>query len=300
MKNKHAISVIIPTYNRSRLLEYTLKSLALQKLPRDEFEVIVADDGSYDDTRSLVARYQDKMNLRYVFQEDKGYRPASARNKGIILSQSELCLFIDSGVLLDDQCLSAHINFHRAASSPVAAIGYVYGFDQEGADQEKLESVINVEDPSGTISGFRKHNFCPDVREPHYIKYNDRIENLPAPWIFFWTCNVSVKRQYLLEVGMFDESYDGNWGCEDNDLGIRLQQMGIRVTLNRKALSIHYPHYKDMEEKASQGYANCVFFHNKFNTLETSLFLDNYIRNLTNEFVDINAMIYESMALMEK
>jgi glycosyltransferase involved in cell wall biosynthesis len=297
MLNKYAISVIVPTYNRAKLLDHTLRSLALQDLPRDAFEVIVADDGSFDNTRKIVDSYEGKMNLKYVFQEDKGYRPASSRNNGIKVSQGDICLFIDSGVLLDDHCLAAHINFHRNASSPVAAIGYVYGFDQEGADQEKLEAVINVNDPSGTIRSFKQKNFAPDVREPHYIKYNDRIENLPAPWIFFWTCNVSVRRKYLLEAGMFDESYDGNWGCEDNDLGVRLQELGIRVTLNRKALSIHYPHYKDMEEKAAQGYANCVFFHNKFNTLETELFLKNYIKNLTNEFVDINAMIYQTIAL---
>lgn len=49
------VSVVIPTYNRSALLRRTLESLTLQALPAAQFEVIVADDGSSDDTCSVVS-----------------------------------------------------------------------------------------------------------------------------------------------------------------------------------------------------------------------------------------------------
>jgi len=118
---------------------------------------------------------------------------------------------------------------------------------------------------------------------------------MPAPWIYFWTCNVSARRQDLVDVGMFDKNYDGNWGCEDNDLAIRLHQRGIKIVLNRKAASIHYPHDKDMSEKAAQGFINCKYLHKKFNTPETALFLENYLQNLTNESVDINELIQSAV-----
>ena len=65
---KKEISVIIPTYNRSELLEYTLKSLSLQELSKDRFEVIVADDGSTDDTRGLTLKYERLMNLKEILK----------------------------------------------------------------------------------------------------------------------------------------------------------------------------------------------------------------------------------------
>jgi glycosyltransferase involved in cell wall biosynthesis len=299
MKKKQ-IAVIVPTYNRSRLLGYTLQSIAKQDISRDIFEVVVADDGSSDDTRQVVDKYRDQMNLQYVFQRDRGYCPGSARNKGILKANSEICLFVDSGVLLDKHCLAAHIDFHQQSSTPVASIGYVYGFDQEGADQEKLEAMINTDDPSLSIQEFKKKNFCLDVRESHYQKYQDKIEDLPASWIYFWTCNVSVKRKNLLEVGMFDEQFDGNWGCEDSELAVRLQQEGLKIMLNRQATSIHYPHPKNIAEKAVQGYVNCQLFHKKHNLLATSLILENYIDNLTSASFDVNAMISEELATKER
>lgn len=290
MTHQYPISVIIPTFNRARLLGYTLRSLELQQLSKNNFEVIVSDDGSNDNTQEVVNQFRDKLNIRYVFQEDKGYRPASARNKGILHAKGEICLFLDSGILADDQCLQAHVDIHQAAVSQIAAIGYVYGFDQEGTEND-IRPLIDVDNPANTIRKFQQTNFCPDIREPHYQKYNDRLEDLPAPWILFWTCNVSAKRSALMEVGMFDEKFDGNWGCEDNDLGIRLQQHHVKIVLNRKAQSIHFPHEKDMQEKTSQGYANCLYLHQKFNSVETAIFLQNYLQLITNEFLDINELI---------
>src|SRR6185437_9620708 len=75
-------SVIVPTYNRSALLRRTLASLERQRTGGVAFEVVVADDGSADDSRSVVAQFAERLEVRYVFQEDQGYRAAAARNGG--------------------------------------------------------------------------------------------------------------------------------------------------------------------------------------------------------------------------
>ena len=93
-------TVIVPTYNRRRLLELTLDSLAGQDLPRDRFEVLVVDDGSSDDTADVVREFEDRLDLRYFYQPDEGYRVARARNVGIRHARGEICVFVDSGVLL--------------------------------------------------------------------------------------------------------------------------------------------------------------------------------------------------------
>jgi glycosyltransferase involved in cell wall biosynthesis len=288
MKNtKFEISVIIPTYNRSLLLCYTLDTLLKQDISKDKFEVIVCDDGSNDNTAERVKEYSPLINLKYVFQEDKGFRPASARNNGIRMAEGKICLFIDSGVLLNSNCLSEHIHFHRKKQFPKAAIGYVYGFDHDKNSEDLLKQLVVTSDPKVSIDNLSKHSVFHDVREPHYVRYNDRIENLPAPWFYFWTCHLSIDMDDLFVSGFFDETYDGRWGVEDNDLGYRLHQNGVKLCLLRAATSIHYPHEKNAHDRKLEGYQNSLYFHNKFNTPETKLFLDNF---RADSLVDINSL----------
>ncbi|HEY8916759.1 MAG TPA: glycosyltransferase [Chitinophaga sp.] len=293
--DKYPISVIVPTYNRSQLLTYTLDSLLIQHTPKNIFEVIVADDGSSDNTKEVVESYKGQLNIKYVYQEDKGYRPASARNLGIMNAEGAICFFVDAGVILSEDCVNAHIAIHSELGSQVAAIGYVYGFDQSG--NTSIQETIIPANPAQTIENLRSAGIGLDIRERYYKRYNDRIDTLPAPWILFWTCNVSVSRRNLINIGCFDERYDGRWGCEDNDVGIRLWQRGVKIHLCRKAASIHFPHEKNMEQKIEQGYRNCTIFHQKFQTAETKIFLENYKQLITDESVDINAMILQSQAI---
>jgi len=291
-ESKFEISIIMPTYNRSILLEYTFRALLVQKLNRDQFEVIVADDGSSDNTCEVIDKYRDKLNIKYVFQEDKGYRPGSARNRAIKIAEGRLCLFMDSGILLNTDALEKHIQFHRESEPRVAALGYIYGFDHEGEAEVKLKHMINPDDPAGSIQEIAKYEMYLDLRDQHYTRYNDQIHTLPAPWIYFWTGHVSVKRTHLIEVGMFDEKYDGRWGVEDNDLGFRLYQSGVSIHLLREANSIHYPHSSQKTEKEKQGLENCRYFHSKFLTVETGIFLQHYGQD---GHVDINYLCMQAL-----
>lgn len=76
------ISVIIPTYNCSALLAASLRALQRQTLPRAQFEVIVCDDGSSDDTAQVAAGFSGSLALRYLWQADQGFRAATARKLG--------------------------------------------------------------------------------------------------------------------------------------------------------------------------------------------------------------------------
>src|SRR4029079_8351636 len=68
------LSVVIPTYNRSGQLRRTLTTLTQQSIPPDEFEVIVAYDGSSDDTAAVVKEFADRLRVAYTYQEDLGFR----------------------------------------------------------------------------------------------------------------------------------------------------------------------------------------------------------------------------------
>lgn len=88
------ISVIIPTYNREKLLRRALDSVAGQSYCCDE--IVVVDDGSTDNSRSVVMEFKSHcpVSLRYLFQENKG--PAAARNLGIRESKCSVLAFLDS------------------------------------------------------------------------------------------------------------------------------------------------------------------------------------------------------------
>lgn len=283
-----AISVIMPTYNRSSLLDYSLQSLVLQDLERSQFEVVVGDDGSADDTREIVRKYEDRLHIRYAFQEDKGYRPASTRNMALKLAHGKTCLFIDSGIILSQDCLRTHIDFHEKAGPDNAAIGYVYGFDHADENELRLRSMIDMNDPGSSIKKIRRYRKFQDVRNRYYKLHADRLHDLPAPWAFFWTGHVSVSRENLFKVGLFDEQYDGRWGVEDNDLGFRLHKAGVQIHLLRSATCIHYPHNTAKPEKERQGLENCTYFSNKYSTPETKLFLQNYLHP---EYPDVNLLL---------
>ena len=87
-----AISVVIPTYNRSSLLERALESVEAQSF-RD-FEVVVVDDGSTDDTAAGLRHWEARDRFRAVFEPHRG--AAAARNRGARIAQGEILTFLDS------------------------------------------------------------------------------------------------------------------------------------------------------------------------------------------------------------
>lgn len=287
------ISVIIPTYNRATLLYYSLLSLTKQSVVSSDFEVIIGDDGSNDDTRSIVSSFESSLNLKYVYQPDEGYRPGSVRNKCMQWAEGGVYLFIDSGVILSSACLAEHLGFHEQNETSRSAIGYVFGFDHNEESEKELCRLINPLNPDLTIQQFRQTGMYLDVRENHYKKYNDKIDELPAPWFYFWTCHVSVPADRIAQIGLFDESYDTKWGVEDLDLGYRLHQSGERLVLLRSAQAIHYPHGKDKAARKAEGYENLLYFRTKFDSIEVRTFLERYYEE-SNGLKDLNEMIFET------
>ncbi len=87
---RQAVSVIIPTYNRSEMLASSLDSVAAQTF--EDYEIIVVDDGSEDDTRQKVAARHER--IRYLWQPNQGV--AEARNHALREVHSEFVAFLDS------------------------------------------------------------------------------------------------------------------------------------------------------------------------------------------------------------
>lgn len=258
-------TVIVPTYNRRRLLELTLDCLVKQDLHPDRFEVLVVDDGSSDDTAAAVRAYEDRLDLRYFYQPDEGYRVARARNIGIRNATGEIYVSVDSGVLLHSRSLSAHVAAHEASPEPLALNGYVYCFNLDNEDAQLIRKFVDVDDVDSTIESMARTNAWPDVRDPFYARYSDDFGHLPAPWLMYWTCHASARTEQVRSIGMYDEAFT-QWGGEDLDLAYRLHRDGARFAVSREASSIHYPHDKDHGENVKSALENYRYIVDKYRT----------------------------------
>lgn len=92
MMKKKLITVIIPTYNRADYIEETIQSVLNQTY--QNFEIIVSDDGSTDNTKEIVESFNDRR-IKYIFHENSGL-PAVTRNRGIKQSSGEYIALLDS------------------------------------------------------------------------------------------------------------------------------------------------------------------------------------------------------------
>jgi len=118
--NKKYFSVIICTYNRANLLKRALNSLLKQTF--SDWEVILIDDGSTDNTKEVVKPYLEKQkNFSYFYQENKGI--AEARNFGLSVAKGKYCTFLDS----DDEYCENHLETRYAILSSNPNIVLLHG-----------------------------------------------------------------------------------------------------------------------------------------------------------------------------
>ena len=142
-----SVSVIIATYNRARLLPQTLDSVLSQSF--QDFELIVVDDGSSDDTRDLLATYKDR--IQYIYQENRG--PSAARNLGARHAKAKWISFQDS----DDLCLPHHLKTLHGFVQAHPGCGMVFANGKYLSGPEHNRSVIIPNDKSRHLaaSGIR-------------------------------------------------------------------------------------------------------------------------------------------------
>ncbi|OQP35358.1 glycosyltransferase [Pantoea latae] len=264
------ISVVIPTFNRCALLENTLRALTRQTIKKDRFEVIVVDDGGRDDTAALCQRFSEQLNIRYYWQNDNGFRAGKARNIGVAAAEGRYIVFIDAGVLLQQDALARHLQLHRHSTAPVACIGYVWGFEAPEALTQNLNAFGNGEDVRAAIAQCRECHAV-DIRQKQYDEFGYNISAWPAPFDIFWTCHVSAEKEALLKAGLFDEAFNG-WGGEDVDLGVRLFLQNNRFVVDPDICSLHVPHKKLVADHKGESENAGKKIHAKYQLWQTAFY----------------------------
>ena len=105
--NNPEVSIIIPAYNHADLLGEALESVFAQTYRN--FEIIVVDDGSTDDTASLLKPLSEQGVIRYIYQQKQGV--SAARNRGIVEANGRYIAFLDSDDLFEPDKLEIQVNY---------------------------------------------------------------------------------------------------------------------------------------------------------------------------------------------
>ncbi len=231
------ISVVIPTYNRLDTLQHVIPTLLAQDLPRERFELLICDSNSNDGTAEYLASVRaDAPNVRHLPGPYTGR--AMARNAGIAAASGAVVLFNDSDILASPDLLSQHLRHHEERRG-IAVVGW----EVQVKDLEEY--------------AFKRDH--PDERGHLHPPTRKKLS-----WLYFLTGNASVRREDLLRVGSFDESFTG-YGHEDLELGYRLQHAGIEILYEPRAVNYHcqdIPH-DDQKEKMKLAGRSTVRFYRK-------------------------------------
>lgn len=197
------ISVVIPTYKRKEKLIQTLSSLKEQNFSKNDYEVIVVEDGSKD-AEELVRNFNS--NFKYYWQENAG--PAKARNLGIKKAKGEIIAFTDDDCVVPKDWLLRLSEGFKAHPDVAGVGGYLE------ASEGTLERNIFA----------RYERFV--SRRDYGIKEVEMVGGFDSP--AGGTNNVSYKKEILEEVGLFDETFPVAAG-EDADLKWRITEKGYRL-----------------------------------------------------------------------
>ncbi|MFK7781393.1 glycosyltransferase family 2 protein [Psychroserpens sp.] len=209
-------SLIISTYNWPQALELVLLSALNQtQLPN---EIIVADDGSTEDTRDLIDSFKSKFKipLIHVWHEDDGFRKSVILNKAIAKAQSEYIIQADGDCILHSNYVEDHLQFAHKNT-------YLFG-SRVNIQEAHLNTLF--ENKQTIFHAFSKG-----------IKKRTRALHIPFLSQFYSAssefskkyrgCNTSYFKSDFISVNGYNEDFKG-WGREDSELALRFHNFGLQ------------------------------------------------------------------------
>src|SRR5947209_16417749 len=218
---KPEIALLVSTYQRPAHLRRVLGSIAAQRGVAGAFEVVVVDDGSCDDTHAIVRQFAAAASfpVQRTTHPHDGFQLARIRNEGAAASTAPYLLFLDGDCVLPPDHVRIHLD--RRQSGYAMAGNYIYL--ARGVSERITED---------------------DVTSGRYLSWIGWRERLPIRWqhvrASFYSLlhdptrpkllggNIGIARADYQRVNGYDENFRG-WGCEDDDLRLRLRSAGVGV-----------------------------------------------------------------------
>ena len=232
-------SVIFTTYNHPQWLEKTLWGFSTQSY-RD-FEIIVADDGSGEETRAIVERLKSIIDIpiQHIWQEDDGFQKCRIMNKAIVASRGEYLIFTDGDCIPHPDFVKNHVEL--AAENSLLSGGYF----KLPLDVSRAITKQDIVNGNCTRPGWLlRHGvpFTPKIAKlfshPLMGAILDALTITRATWNGH---SSSTWKKYFIETNGFDERMQ--YGGQDREFGERLMNMGIKPRQVRYRCScVHLDH----------------------------------------------------------
>ena len=236
--------LIITTYNRPDALEAVLLSLIDQTVQPNQ--VIIADDGSTNETHALIEKYKNILSVKLIhsWHEDNGFRAAESRNKALSLVKSDYVIIVDGDMVLENHFIEDHLSFAEK------------GFFLQGGRvlmTAKLSNAI-LENPSVKVnlgpfsSGIesRIEKKLTAFRSPILGKFFAKTLNNRNK---VRSCNMSFFYKDIIAVNGFNNKFVG-WGREDSEFVERLIHNGIQGKLVKFVALGYHLYHKEESRKA--------------------------------------------------
>jgi glycosyltransferase involved in cell wall biosynthesis len=189
------ISVVLTTYNGSSrgYLSSAIESVLNQSY--QNFELLIIDDGSTDNTKKRCSFYLENDRIRYIYQENSGL--AAARNTGIRASSGEFLCFLDDDDVWKPEKLQKQLEFIQNRLSGVNNWGLIFTW-------------LELIDEQGEVISYRGHH--QEGRLYRSLLFGNTVD---AP------SSVLIRREVFDNVGLFDESFEN---CQDWDMWLRISK----------------------------------------------------------------------------
>lgn len=232
------VALIVNTFQKPQHLALVLASIAAQTDVDGRIEVIVSDDGSTDGTEALVTEFAARAGfpVRFTSQPHDGFRLARTRNAGARLSQSDYLLFLDGDCILPADHVAAFLERRRPAQ---ALLGYCARLSEDISSQ--LDPTTIAATDLAALAPTSERRLL--AKRHRKAWWHSTLRHPTKPRLAGGNCG--IWRRDFEAVNGCDERFVG-WGQEDDDLGLRLRAVGVRLeSILDRTWSLHVWHPVD-------------------------------------------------------
>ncbi|SMQ65843.1 Glycosyltransferase, GT2 family [Bacillus sp. OV166] len=264
------VSIIIPSLNKYPLNLFTLYSLEYQTFNPSKMEVIFIDDASTDQTEEKVKGYKPPYHFKFI-RNKKNLGRAKVRNLGIRSARGSILIFLDAEMITEPDFVERHHKLHQSNSKLIISGAMhsrvIHSCIFPEFTQKKINKISTISKNNQEIYS-RIKDFKYPSKEPYQLLEKKDIEkkvfknlgvevypwfqqitrNFPAdlegfafPWMAFLTGNVSIRKEFIIEAGLFDEDFV-KYGYEDWEIGYRLYKMGAKYIVRNDLITYHQEH----------------------------------------------------------
>jgi len=243
------ISVIIPIYNRRDNLRLVLAALDRQSLR--EFEVVISDDGSSDNPVEVLHEFDVGLDLKYVWQQHRGYRLSKVRNNGARIATGAALVFVDSDVMLNRYALEHYRNIFVV--TPSLIVGGRYDWLPPIREYEDGMEVVGIQGPD------------PRCEDPTFLGWDDTETGLRTRYaLHLYGGNQLIPKEVYESLGGYDENMVGHGG-EDAEFGMRAEEAGFMALFTEKVIGWHLYHHRDQARNKQEVAKNIEYLEEKHN-----------------------------------